>query len=105
MERGPSLGAPSAARPGAPPPGFSLATHMQFRAARSRCTNFCSAKYSMPWATCRPKLMRSFTVGFWGWVGSTGGPVGEGEQLHAQLLPKPPPTYPPPRTQSQLSTD
>ena len=27
--------------------------HMQFLAARSRCTNFCSARYSIPLATCR----------------------------------------------------
>lgn len=37
---------------------------MQFLAARSRCTNFLLARYSMPLATCKPKPMRSFTVGF-----------------------------------------
>ena len=82
--------------PGALPPGFSLATHMQFRAARSLCTNFCSARYSMPWATCRPKLMRSCTVGFWGWVGSTGGPIGEGRvaPCPAAAQAPPPPIHP-----------
>lgn len=28
-------------------------THMQFRAARSRCTNFSLARYSIPFAICR----------------------------------------------------
>ena len=40
-------------------------THMQLRAARSRCTNFFWAKYSIPFVTCSPKPIRSFTVGFW----------------------------------------
>lgn len=41
-----------------------IGTHMQFRAARSLCTNFLWAKYSIPLATCRPKPIRSLTVGF-----------------------------------------
>ena len=39
-------------------------THMQLRAARSLCTNFFWAKYSIPLATCSPKPIKSFTVGF-----------------------------------------
>lgn len=39
---------------------------MQLRAARSRWTNFFWAKYSIPLATCRPKPIRSLTVGFCG---------------------------------------
>lgn len=38
---------------------------MQFLAARSRWTNFLLARYSIPLATCSPKPIRSFTVGFW----------------------------------------
>lgn len=41
-----------------------ICTHMQFRAARSLCTNFLWAKYSIPLATWRPKPIRSLTVGF-----------------------------------------
>lgn len=44
-------------------PHMSL-TYMQLRAARSLCTNFFWAKYSIPVATCSPKPIRSFTVGF-----------------------------------------
>lgn len=43
---------------------LSFRTHMQFLAARSRWTNFLLARYSIPLATCSPKPIRSFTVGF-----------------------------------------
>lgn len=39
---------------------------MQLRAAKSLCTNFFCAKYSIPLATWSPKPIRSLTVGFWG---------------------------------------
>ena len=36
--------------------------HMQFLAARSRCTNFCSARYSIPFAICRHMLISLFVM-------------------------------------------
>ena len=38
----------------------TLCTHMQFRAAKSRWTNICWARYSIPFAICRHILCRSF---------------------------------------------
>jgi len=40
---------------------------MQFLAARSLCTNFCKARYSIPLATCKHRLRRNLcTAPSWG---------------------------------------
>jgi len=38
-------------------------THMQFLAARSLCTKFCKARYSIPLAICKHRLRRSLCTG------------------------------------------
>jgi len=36
--------------------GVFQVTYMQFLAARSLCTTFCKARYSIPLATCKHRL-------------------------------------------------
>ena len=41
---------------------YAKLAHMQFLAARSRCTNFCSARYSIPFAICRHTVISLFAM-------------------------------------------